>query len=218
MSAASAAVLAFPLATATAMVLSLMNAAYAAAMGARARRVARTRLRATTIHSQFLTMVHVCIWMRAACAAAQERFMHVAATTFSLAPAIAKGTSRTSAAYAMAQASLLPLVIAKATLKTNAACVEEMETRALRVVRIRLHATTIQPRFLKMAHAHTSMRAACAAVQERFMSAVAMTSFQALAIATGMWLMSAVFAVVLERFMNVVATTSFQALAIAMGT
>ena len=60
--------------------------------------------------------------------------------------------------------------------------------------------------------------AACAAVQERFMSVVATTSCQALAIATGTWLMSAVFAAVLERFMSVVATTSFQALAIAMGT
>ena len=185
MSVAFVVVLAFPLATATAMVLSLMNAAYAAAMGARARRVARTQLRVTTIHSQFLTMVHGCIWTRAEFEVVRERFMHVAATTFSLAPAIAKGTSRTSAAYAMAQASLLPLVIAKATLKTNAACVEEMEARALRVVRIRLHATTIQPRFLKMAHARTSMLAAFAAVQERFMSAVATTSFQALAIAKG---------------------------------
>ena len=91
-SAASAAVLAFPLATATAMVLSLMNAAYAAAMGARARRVARTRLRATTIHPQFSTMVHVCIWTRAAFVVVQERFMSVVAMTCSQGLAIAMGT------------------------------------------------------------------------------------------------------------------------------
>ena len=92
MSVASAVVLAFPLATATAMVLSLMNAACVEEMGARARRVARTRLRATTIHSQFLTMVHVCIWMRAACAAAQERFMNVVAATSCQVLVIAMGT------------------------------------------------------------------------------------------------------------------------------
>ena len=92
MSAAFVVVLAFPLATATAMVLSLMNAACAAAMGARARRVARTQLRATTIHPQFSTMAHVCIWMRAAFVVVRERFMNVVAATSCQAPAIAMGT------------------------------------------------------------------------------------------------------------------------------
>ena len=92
MSAASAAVLAFPLATATAMVLSSMNAGCVEEMGARARRVARTQLRATTIQPQFSTMVHVCIWTRAAFVVVRERFMNVVATTSCQAPAIAMGT------------------------------------------------------------------------------------------------------------------------------
>jgi len=50
------------------------------------------------------------------------------------------------------------------------------------------------------------------------MSVVATTSCQALAIATGTWLMSAVFAAVQERFMSAVAMTCSQGLAIAMGT
>ena len=92
MSVAFVAVLAFPLATATAMVLSSMNAACVEEMGARARRVARMWLHATTIQPQFLTMAHVCIWMRVACAAVRARFMSVVATTSYLAPAIATGT------------------------------------------------------------------------------------------------------------------------------
>ena len=92
MRAAFVAVQAFPLATATAMVLSSMNVAYVEEMGARAGRAARIRRRATTIQPQFLTTAHVCIWTRAACAAARERFMTAVATTSSLAPAIATGT------------------------------------------------------------------------------------------------------------------------------
>ena len=92
MSVASAVVLAFPLATATAMVLSLMNAACVEEMGARAGRAARIRRRATTIQPQFLMTAHVCIWTRAACAAAQERFMNVVAATSCQVLVIAMGT------------------------------------------------------------------------------------------------------------------------------
>ena len=60
--AACVVVLAFPLATATAMELSSMSAVCVEETGARARRAARIRMRATSIHPQFLKTVHVHTW------------------------------------------------------------------------------------------------------------------------------------------------------------
>ena len=111
--------------------------------------------------------------------------MIVVATTSSQAPAIVKGTSRMSAAYAMVLASLLPRAIVKATLRMNAVYVVATEAHARRAARTRLRAITIHRQLLTMAHVHTWTNVAFAVVRERFMNAVATTFSLAHAIATG---------------------------------
>ena len=110
-------------------------------------------------------MVLVWSWMSAVCAVAQVLFLSAVAMMWSPVLAIAMAMSSTIAVFAVVQAFQKELAIVKETSLTNAVFAAGTAALALRVVQIRLPATSIQPQWSMTVHAKNWMSVAFAVVQ-----------------------------------------------------